>query len=103
MRTEGETGSGFAMPVALFGKPLKPFPIFLRTSALTFVFDVAVQFAPGDAQCAAQQFVDYVHWNHAHTSHLNQSDNNSRQYRESSCNIRNSRKIHRSNLLERVV
>ena len=28
VRTEGETGSGFAMPVDLFGEPLKPFPIF---------------------------------------------------------------------------
>ena len=65
MRTEGKTGSGFAMPIDLFGEPLKPFPIFLRTRALTFVFDVAAQFAPGDAHCAAQQFVDYVQWNHA--------------------------------------
>ena len=65
VRTEGETGLGFAMPVDLFGEPLKPFPIFLRIRALTFVFDVAAQFAPGDAHCAAQQFVDYVQRNHA--------------------------------------
>src|SRR6266566_532730 len=54
VRTEGETGSGFAMPIDLFGEPLKPFPIFFRTCALTFVFNVAVQIAPGDAHCAAQ-------------------------------------------------
>jgi len=53
------------MPIDLFGEPLKPFPILLRTRALTFVFDVAAQFAPGDAHCASQQFVDYVQWNHA--------------------------------------
>ena len=29
VRTESETGSGFAVPVDLFGEPLKPFPIFL--------------------------------------------------------------------------
>jgi hypothetical protein len=54
VRTEGETGSGFAMPIDLFGEPLKPFPIFFRTCALTFVFNVAVQIAPSDAHCAAQ-------------------------------------------------
>jgi len=64
VRTEGETGSGFTMPVDLFGEPLKPFPIFLRTSALTFVFDIAAQFAPGNADCAAQQLVDYIQGNH---------------------------------------
>jgi hypothetical protein len=53
------------MPVDLFGEPLKPFPILLRTRALTFVFDVATQFAPGNAHCAAQQLVDYVQRNHA--------------------------------------
>src|SRR5207253_8529160 len=65
VRAEGKTGSGFAMPVDLLGQPLKPFPIFLRTCALTFVFDVAVQFAPGDSHCAAQQLVNYVQRNHA--------------------------------------
>ena len=29
------------MPADLFGEPLKSLPIFLRTRALTFVFDVA--------------------------------------------------------------
>jgi hypothetical protein len=53
------------MPVDLFGKPLKPFPIFLRTRALTFVIDVAASFAPGDPHCAAQYFVDYAQRNDA--------------------------------------
>ncbi len=52
------------MPVDLFGEPLKPLPIFLRTCTLAFVFDVATQFAPGDAHGTAQQFVDYVQRNH---------------------------------------
>ncbi len=60
VRAEGQTRSRFAMPVDLFGEPLKPLPIFLRTCALTFVFDVASQFAPGDAHCTAQEFVDYL-------------------------------------------
>jgi hypothetical protein len=51
---KGKTGSGFAMPVDLFGEPLKPFPIFLRTRTLTFVFDVAVQFPPRNAHRAVQ-------------------------------------------------
>jgi hypothetical protein len=54
VRAQGETSSGFAMPVDLFGEPLKPFPIFFRTCALTFVFNVAAQIAPSDAHCAAQ-------------------------------------------------
>ena len=169
VRTEGKTGSGFAMPVDLFRKPLKPFPIFLRTCALTFVFDVAVQFAPGHADCAAQQFVDYVQRNHsrkhgipkrfenasygldclketrigfdlcwgcsvgnclhkghrfdpsrpqdcldsyersaflslpARASHFNQPENHSRQHGESCCNVCKCRKIHRTNLLKRIV
>ena len=65
MRTEGKTGSRFAMSIDLFGKPLKPFPIFLRTRALTFVFDVAAQFTPCYAHSPAQYFVDYVQRNHA--------------------------------------
>src|SRR4029450_282535 len=52
-----------AVPIDLFGEPLKPFPIFLRTCALTVVFDVAAQFAPSDAHRAAQQFVDHVQRN----------------------------------------
>ena len=63
--TEGETGLGFAMPVNLFGEPLKPFPIFLRTRAFTFEFNVAAQFTPGYPHCAAQYFVDYIQRNHA--------------------------------------
>ena len=35
VRTDSKTGSGFAMPIKLFGEPLKPFPRFLRTCALT--------------------------------------------------------------------
>src|SRR4030095_14899796 len=62
---EGETCSGFAVPIDLLREPLKPFPILLRTCTVSFVFDVAVQLAPCDAHCAAQQFVDYVQRNHA--------------------------------------
>src|SRR5262249_35421218 len=72
VRTEGETGSGFSMSVHLFGEPLKPLPIFLGTCALTFVFYVSAQFAPGDAHCAAQQFVDYVQRNHARKHRITQ-------------------------------
>src|SRR5262249_60999344 len=57
VRTEGETSSGFAMPIDLFGEPLKPLPIFFGTCAFTFVLDVAAQIAPSDAHCAAQEFV----------------------------------------------
>src|SRR5512133_2480917 len=60
-----EAGPGFAVAIELFREPLKPFPILLGTCAVTFVFDVAAQLAPGDAHCAAQQFVDYVQRNHA--------------------------------------
>jgi hypothetical protein len=28
VRTDSKTGSGFAMPIKLFGEPLKPFPRF---------------------------------------------------------------------------
>jgi hypothetical protein len=28
VRTDSKTGSGFAMPIELFGEPLKPFPTF---------------------------------------------------------------------------
>jgi hypothetical protein len=28
VRTDRKTGSGFAMPIKLFGEPLKPFPTF---------------------------------------------------------------------------
>jgi len=35
VHTDSKTGSGFAMPIKLFGEPLKPFPRFLRTGALT--------------------------------------------------------------------
>ena len=42
------------MPIKLFGEPLKPFPRFLRTCALTFIFNVATQFALGDAHCPAR-------------------------------------------------
>jgi len=35
VRTHSKTGSGFAMPINLFGEPLKPFPRFLRTRGLT--------------------------------------------------------------------
>ncbi len=35
VRTDSKTGSGFAMPIKLFGEPLKPLPRFLRTCALT--------------------------------------------------------------------
>ena len=60
------------MPVDLFGEPLKPLPIFLRTCPLTFVFNVAAQFAPSDAHCAAQQFVDHVQRNHARKHRVTQ-------------------------------
>jgi len=33
--TDSKTGSRFAMPIKLFGEPLKPFPRFLRTCART--------------------------------------------------------------------
>src|SRR5262249_1031020 len=65
VRTEGKTGWSFAVWIDQFGQPLKPFPIFLRTCALAFVFHVASQFAPGYAHCAAQQFIDHVQRNHA--------------------------------------
>src|SRR5262249_31084714 len=65
VRAQGETSSGLAMSIDLLGEPLKPFPIFFRTCALTLVFNVAAQIAPSDAHCATQQFVDYVQRNHA--------------------------------------
>jgi len=65
VRTEGKTGWSIAVSIDLFGEPLKPFPIFLRSCALTFVFHVTAQFTPGHAHCAAQQFIDYVQRNHA--------------------------------------
>ena len=37
---KGEAGWSFAMSIDLFGEPLKPFPVFLRTRTLTFVFHV---------------------------------------------------------------
>jgi hypothetical protein len=54
----GSDSFELAVTVDLFGEPLKPFQFFCEP-ALTFVWDVAAQLAPGDAYCAAQQFVDY--------------------------------------------
>jgi hypothetical protein len=39
--------------------------MFLRTGAGSFEFDVITQFAPGDPDCSAQQFVDNVQRDHA--------------------------------------
>src|SRR5437867_10684073 len=51
VRTDGETRSRFAMPIELFGEPLKPFPRFLRSRALTFIFNAAAQRLHRHASC----------------------------------------------------
>jgi hypothetical protein len=59
VRADDETGSRFAMPVNLFDNHLDHSQFFANLRAHV-VFDVAEQFTPRDADCAAEQLGDHL-------------------------------------------
>src|SRR5437667_4099711 len=74
--TDRETGSCPAVPIELFGEPLKPFPSLLRTCTLTFILDVATELTPRDAHCAAHQLVYDFQRNHARENRITKTFEN---------------------------